>query len=76
MFAVKELHVRQPIIEQSALVSRDTLVTHLLAVDNLRREICVSLVPVDLELNVEQGLIDLELTGQCVPVQLDTEEIL
>ncbi len=76
MFAVKELHVRQPIIEQSALVPRDTLVTHLLAVDNLRREICVSLVPVDLELNVEQGLIDLELTGQCVPVQLDTEEIL
>ena len=76
MFAVKELPVRQPIIEQSALVPRVTLVTRLSAVDSLRREICVSLVPVDLELNVEQGLIDLELTGQCVPAQLVTEEIL
>ena len=76
MFAVKALPVKRPTTEQSAPVLKVTLGIHLSAVDSLRREIYASQVPAALELSVELGLIDQELTGLCVPARQGIEEIL
>lgn len=76
MYAGRALPARLTITRLCAPVPRATPETHLSAVGSLRREICVTQVPVDLEPAVRQVLTDLVLTGQCAPAQLDTGEIL
>lgn len=76
MCAGREPPARPQTIRLCAPVPRDTPGTRLSAVDSLRRETCAVLTHVDPEPTVRLALTGQDLTGQCVPVLLDTEEIL
>lgn len=67
---------RPPTTRLSAPAPRATLVTHSSAAVHLRRRTCARPTLAVRELSVKLASTDPELTDQCAPVQLDTEETL